>query len=289
MAEWIVDGEPTIDMMGVDPRRFGPYATEGYLRKKNEEAYSNVFTLHFPDEERSAARPLKTTPAYGRQKSLGGVFGSVYGWERANWYAPEGYELPESERGVGVDVLVNENHAPADHTGRIREKWSFRRSNYFEHVGNEVQAVNNSCGLLDMSAFAKMESTDRARGEWLNSIFANSVPVRRGRIALCHVLTKHGGVKSEFTVYEWKPGRFYLVSAGAYEAHDHDVLFRHLPDDGSVMIYPITQMYGVLVLAGPNSRKVLAKLTPTSLANKDFPWLSGKQISVEPQPPTPCG
>ncbi|MEM8749577.1 MAG: FAD-dependent oxidoreductase [Pseudomonadota bacterium] len=280
LAEWIVDGEPTIDMMGVDPRRYGPYATEGYLKEKNEEAYANVFTLHYPDEERAAARPLKTTPAYERQKALGGVFGSVYGWERANWYAPEGYELPESERGVGADLLIHENHAPADHTGRVREKWSFRRSNYFEHVGNEVQAVTNTCGLLDMSAFAKIEVTGPGARDWLNSIFANKIPMKRGRIALCHVLTKHGGVKSEFTVYEWKPGRFYLVSAGAYEAHDHDVLFRHLPSDGSVTLKPMTQMYGVLVLAGPNSRKVLSKLTRASLSNADFPWLSGKEISV---------
>ncbi|MEM1040411.1 MAG: FAD-dependent oxidoreductase [Pseudomonadota bacterium] len=280
LAEWIVDGEPTIDMMGVDPRRYGPYATEGYLREKNEEAYSNVFTLHFPDEERAAARPLKTTPSYERQKAMGAVFGGVYGWERANWYAPEGYELPASEVGVGADVLVNENHAPADDTGRIREKWSFRRSNYFEHVGNEVKAVTDSCGVLDMSAFAKMEVSGPGARDWLESIFANTIPKKRGRIALCHILTSKGGVKSEFTVYEWKPGKFYLVSAGAYETHDHDVLFRHLPADGSVTLKPITQMHGVLVLAGPNSRKVLAKLTRTSLKNADFGWLSGKEISL---------
>ncbi len=279
LAEWIVDGEPTIDMMGVDPRRYGPYATKGYLREKNEEAYSNVFTLHFPDEERSAARPLKTTPSYERQKALGAVFGSVYGWERANWYAPEGYELPENERGVGADVYVNENHAPADHTGRVREKWSFRRSNYFEYVGNEVQAVTESCGLLDMSAFAKCWISGSGAEDWLNRIFANNVPKKMGRVALCHVLTEQGGVKSEFTVYK-RPGGYYLVSAGAYETHDHDVLNRLLPDDGSVAMHPITAQWGVLVLAGPNARKVLSKLTDTPLDNKSFPWLSGQEISV---------
>ncbi len=279
LAEWIVDGEPTIDMMGVDPRRYGPYATKGYLKEKNEEAYANVFTLHFPDEERSAARPLKTTPSYERQKALGAVFGSVYGWERANWYAPEGYELPESERGVGADVYVNENHAPADHTGRVREKWSFRRSNYFEHVGNEVKAVTESCGLLDMSAFAKCWVSGSGAEDWLNRIFANNVPKKMGRVALCHVLTEQGGVKSEFTVYK-RSGGFYLVSAGAYETHDHDVLNRLLPDDGTVRMFPITTQWGVLVLAGPNARKVLSKLTDTPLDNKSFPWLSGQEISV---------
>ncbi len=280
LAEWIVDGEPTVDMMGVDPRRFGPYATEGYLIEKNEEAYANVFTMHYPDEERSAARPLKTTPVYDRLKNLGAVFGSVYGWERANWFAPEGYEVPKAELGVGADVITAHNHAPALEDGRIVEKWSFRRSNYFEHVGNEVKNVHENVGVLDMSAFAKMEVSGPGARAWLESIFANAIPKKQGRIALCHLLTKSGGVRSEFTVYEWAPGRFYLVSAGAYEAHDHDYLRKLSPTDGSVRLQQITQKLGVLVLAGPKSRAVLKKLTRTSLENKDFPWLSGKEIAI---------
>ena len=280
LAEWIVDGEPTLDLMGVDPRRFGPYATEGYLIAKNEEAYANIFTMHYPDEERSAARPLKTTPVYDRMKKLGGVFGSVYGWERANWYAPEGYALREEDLGVGADVITSHNHAPALDDGRIVEKWSFRRSNYFEHVGNEVKNVHQNVGVLDMSAFAKMEVSGPGARAWLDSILANAIPKKRGRIALTHLLTPTGGVKAEFTVYEWAPGRFYMVSAGGLEAHDHDVLFRLAPTDGSVVLQPITQKYGVLVLAGPKSRDLLKKLTRTSLENKDFPWLTGKQISV---------
>lgn len=280
LAEWIVDGEPTLDLMGVDPRRFGPYATEGYLIAKNEEAYANVFTMHYPDEERAAARPLKTTPIYDRLKKLGGVFGSVYGWERANWFVPDGYALKPEELGVGADVITNHNHAPALEDGRIVEKWSFRRSNYFEHVGNEVKHVNEHVGVLDMSAFAKMEVSGPRARQWLDSILANAIPKKRGRIALTHLLTKNGGVKAEFTVYEWAPGRFYLVSAGGLENHDHDVLRRLAPSDGSVILQPITQKYGVLALAGPKSRAVLQKLTRTSLDNKDFPWLTAKEISV---------
>ncbi len=280
IAEWIVDGEPTIDMMGVDPRRFGPYATEGYLKEKNEEAYANVFTMHYPDEERAAARPLKTTPCYGRMKELGAVFGSVYGWERPNWFAPKGYEVPKSELGVGVDVITSHNHAPALEDGRIVEKWSFRRSNYFEHVGNEVKNVTTNVGLQDMSAFAKCFVTGPGAEAWLDSILANRIPKKIGRIALTHLLTPNGGVRSEFTVYKTRPQGYYLVSAGAYEAHDHDCLQKLLPDDGSVAMYPITTHWGVLVLAGPNSRRVLQKLTRTNLSNADFPWLSGKQITV---------
>jgi dimethylglycine dehydrogenase len=219
-----------------------------------------------------------------RLKALGGVFGSVYGWERANWFAPEGYEVPADEIGVGADVLTNENHAPPLEDGRIVERWSFRRSNYFEHVGAEVKNVHENVGVLDMSAFAKMEVSGPGARAWLESILANAIPKKRGRIALAHLMTKHGGVKSEFTVYEWKPGRFYLVSAGAFEAHDHDVLSKLAPTDGSVTLTPITTQYGVLVLAGPKSREVLKKLTRTSLSNADFPWLSGKQIAVGPRP-----
>jgi dimethylglycine dehydrogenase len=279
LAEWIVEGEPTIDMMGVDPRRFGPYATEGYLIEKNEEAYANVFTTHYPDEERPAARPLKTAPCYGRLKALGGVFGSVYGWERANWFAPQGYSVPANEIGVGAEVLMNHNHAPALADGRIVEKWSFRRSNYFGFVGQEVKNVADNVGLLDMSAFAKCWISGPGAEAWLNSIFANNVPKKEGRIALCHLLTAMGGVRSEFTVYR-RPSGFYLVSAGAYENHDHDVLRKLLPRDGSVSMFPVTTAWGVLVLAGPNARQTLAKTTRTDLSNAAFPWLSGQQISV---------
>jgi len=279
LAEWIVEGEPSIDMMGVDPRRFGPYATRGYLKEKNEEAYANVFTPHYPDEERSGARPLKRTPVYDRMKDLGAVFGSVYGWERPGWFAPKGYSLTK-EQLASPDVLTNHNHAPATDDGRIVEKWSFRRSNYFPFVGEECRNVMNNVAIQDMSAFAKMEVSGPGARDWLESILANKIPKKMGRIALCHLLTPRGGVRSEFTVYEWAPGRFYLVSAGAYERHDHDYLRKLCPTDGSVRLNAITTRFGVLVLAGPNSRKVLQKLTDADLSNEAFPWLSGKEISV---------
>ena len=279
LAEWIVEGEPSIDMMGVDPRRFGPYATRGYLKTKNEEAYANVFTPHYPDEERSAARPLKRTPVYDRMKDLGAVFGSVYGWERPGWFAPKDYALTK-EQLASPDVLTNHNHAPATDDGRIVEKWSFRRSNYLPFVGEECRNVMSNVAIQDMSAFAKMEVSGPGAREWLESILANKIPKKMGRIALCHLLTPRGGVRSEFTVYEWAPGRFYLVSAGAYERHDHDYLRKLCPTDGSVRLNAITTRFGVLVLAGPNSRKVLQKLTDADLSNEAFPWLSGKEISV---------
>ncbi|MGE3831962.1 MAG: FAD-dependent oxidoreductase, partial [Parvibaculaceae bacterium] len=279
LAEWMTEGEPSIDMMGVDPRRFGPYASRGYLKAKNEEAYRNVFTPHYPDEERAEARPLKRTPCYDRMKALGAVFGSVYGWERPGWFAPADVSLTEKDLDR-PDVLLNHNHAPKTDDGRIVEKWSFRRSNYFSHVGNECRNVSDNVGLLDMSAFAKCFVSGPGAEAWLDWLLANRIPKKVGRMGLCHMLSLNGGVRSEFTVYRAGPQSFYLVSAGAYERHDHDYLWKLLPKDGSVRLTPCTTQWGVLVLAGPRSRELLQKLTDTDLSNANFPWLSGQFINV---------
>ncbi len=279
LAEWIVEGEPSIDMMGVDPRRFGPYATRGYLKEKNEEAYANVFTVHYPDEERVAARPLKRSPCYSRMAAHGAVFGSVYGWERPNWFAPKGYGVKVEDLDL-PDVLTNENFPTPDADGKVRELWSFRRSNYFEHVGNEARHVHENVGVLDMSAFAKMMVTGPGAESWLESLVANRIPKKIGRVGLCHMLSHGGGVRSEFTIYKTGPQNYYLVSAGAFERHDHDYLMKLAPRDGSVQLQPITTQYGVLVLAGPKARDVLGQLTDFDLGNEAFPWLTGKQINI---------
>ena len=279
LVEWMTEGEPSIDMMGVDPRRFGPYASRGYLKAKNEEAYRNVFTPHYPDEERAEARPLKRTPCYDRMKALGAVFGSVYGWERPGWFAPADLSLTEKDLDR-PDVLLNHNHAPKTDDGRIVEKWSFRRSNYFAHVGNECRNVFDNVGLLDMSAFAKCFVSGPGAEAWLDWLLANRIPKKIGRMGLCHMLSQNGGVRSEFTVYRAGPQSFYLVSAGAFERHDHDYLWKLLPKDGSVRFTPCTTQWGVLVLAGPRSRELLQKLTDTDLSNANFPWLTGQFINV---------
>jgi len=278
LAHWIVDGEPTIDMMGVDPRRFGDYAGRGFLIEKNEEAYAKVFTVHYPDEEREAGRALRRTPCYDRMKALGAVFGSVYGWERPNWFAPAGYALTDADLDK-PDVLLNHNHP--DVPGEvIREKWSFRRSNYFEHVGNECRHVHEKVGIQDMSAFAKCEISGPGAEAWLDQLLTNAVPKKQGRVSLSYLLTSKGGVRSEFTVYKVAPQRYYLVSAGAYERHDHDYLKKAMPRDGSVSFERLTTSMGVLVLAGPRARDVLQKLTDADLSNAAFRWLTGQKISV---------
>jgi dimethylglycine dehydrogenase len=131
-----------------------------------------------------------------------------------------------------------------------------------------------------MTAFSKFEVTGPGAEAWLDHLLSNRVPKKMGRIALSYLLTRNGGVRSEFTVYREGPEQFYLVSAGALERHDFDYLGKLLPADGSVKLQRVTQQYGVLVLAGPRSRDLLQKLTDADLSTPGFPWLSGKWLSV---------
>jgi dimethylglycine dehydrogenase len=254
LAEWIVEGEPGIDMTGVDPRRFGPYTGKRYTVTKNEETYRNVFTVHYPDEERHDARPAKTSPVYEKLSRMGAVWGQRYGWERANWFAPEGVKRSDI--------------------------WSFRRSNYFPHVGNECRTMRERVGVIDLTPFTKHEVTGPGAEAWLDALVANKVPVSTGRIALCHALTKRGGIRSEFTVTKLGPERYYLVSAGAAERYDSDYLFRMLPAGGDVELRNVTTSRGCFVVAGPRARELLSRLTDTALDNAGFPWLSGQVIEV---------
>ncbi|MFN3688856.1 FAD-dependent oxidoreductase [Salinarimonas sp.] len=279
LAEWIVEGEPTIDMVGVDPRRFGPHATRGYLKAKAEEAYANVFTVHYPDEERAAARPLRRSPCYERMAALGAVFGASYGWERPNWFAPPGYGLDEADLAK-PDTLLRENHPPVAPGERPRERWSFRRSNYFEPVGREVRHVHEAVGLQDLSAFAKYEVTGPGAEAFLERILANRMPRKVGRIVLAHMLSARGGVRAEFTVLREGPERFYLVGMGSAERHDLDWLTKLRPRDGSVDIARVTTQIGVLALVGPHARAVLEAVTSADVSSAALPWLSGRTIDV---------
>ena len=161
----------------------------GYLIEKNEEAYAKVFTVHYPNEERVAARPLRQTPCYDRMKALGAVFGSVYGWERPNFFAPPATALSEADLAK-PDVLLNQNHPATKPGERPREKWSFRRSNDFAFIGAECRNVQENVGLQDMSAFAKTEVSGPGAERWLDSILTNRIPKTPGRVTLTYLLTR---------------------------------------------------------------------------------------------------
>ena len=254
LAEWIVDGEPTIDMLGVEPRRYGDYCSKSYLKAKNEEAYSHVFITHFPDEERPAARPLRTAPCYDRMKNLGAVFGQKFGWERPNFFATDGMDQ--------------------------KDDWSFRRSKWFEAVKKECKNVKENVGLLDMTAFAKCRIKGPKAEEFLDNLVANKLPKKVGRVNLCHALNTKGGVHSEFTILKEAEDSFYLVSAGAFQRLDHDWIFKWMPKDGSVIFENLTNSTGVLVVAGPKSRELMQKVSKDDFSNENFKWLSAKNVDV---------
>src|SRR6202035_2875262 len=171
-----------------------------------------------------------------------------------NWFAPPGVER--------------------------KDQWSFRRTNYFEHVGNECRRMREHVGVIDLTPFTKHEITGPGAEAWLDGLVANKVPTKIGRIALCHALTRRGGIRSEFTITKTGNEQFYVVSAGAAERYDSDYLQQHLPQDGSVSLRNITMSRGCFVVAGPRSRDVLAKLVDAPLDNAAFPWLTGQVTEV---------
>ncbi len=257
LAEWMIEGQPSVDMTGVDPRRFG-VATKNFAAVKNEEAYSHVFIIHYPMEERHAARPAKTPACYAKLDALGAVWGQRFGWERPNWFAAGG-EAREDD-------------------------YSFRRSNWFQPVGREVKAMRESVGLMELSSFAKYEVEGPGARDWLDSIVANTIPKKVGRMTLAHSLFPSGSVRSEYTITRMPDGiygeRFYVVGPGAAHDIDWDFFLKTSPKDGSVFIKDVTTQYGVFVLAGPQARTVLEKLADADISNAAFPWLSMQEIPV---------
>jgi len=241
-------------MLGVEPRRYGDYSSKSYLKEKNEEAYRNVFVIHYPDEEREAARPLRQAPCYDRMKKLGAVFGQKFGWERPNFFAVDGMEQ--------------------------KDDWSFRRSKWFKAVEKECNNVKENVGLLDMSAFAKCRIKGSGAEKFLDYLVANKLPKKIGRVNLCHALNTKGGVHSEFTIMKEAENSYYLVSAGAFQRLDHDWIQKWMPTDGSVQFENLTNGTGVLVVAGPKARELMQKVSKDDFSNENFKWLSSKKVDI---------
>ncbi|WP_299816605.1 FAD-dependent oxidoreductase [uncultured Jannaschia sp.] len=268
LAQMMVEGEAEIDMAALDPRRFGGWITTEYAMRKNEEAYDHVFVLHHPDEERPAARPLKTAPCYDRMKARGAQFGCVNGWERPNYFKP----------GAEADF---------DLTSR-----SFRRGKWWQHTVEEATALRESAGLIDATAFTKHMLTGPGAAAFLDWFTTNRLP-KVGRINLTYALTGAGTTRTEYTIVRLAPDRFYLVSAGAWQAYDGDFLARAVEDKrdafGPIHLQDVTGQHGVLALAGPKSRDILRALVVAAdpdwtLSNKGFPWLSARRIELKMAP-----
>ena len=267
LAQMMVAGEAEIDMASLDPKRYGAdWMTTEYAARKNEECYSHVFILHHPDEEREACRPLRTAPAYDRQKALGAQFGCVNGWERPNYYGPVG--APDS----------------FDHDSR-----SFRRGGWWDYAKAEAEAIRQTAGIIDATAFAKHVVKGPGAAAFLDWFTTNKLP-KVGRINLTYALTGAGTTRTEYTIMREEEDRFVLISAGGWHAYDRDNLLKAVadkePEFGRIEVEDWTTRFGVFALAGPNSRAILAKLIrdadpQTALSNKRFPWLSLRKIELE--------
>jgi dimethylglycine dehydrogenase len=265
LAQMMVEGEAEIDMASLDPKRYGSWMTSEYAVKKNEEAYEHVFILHHPDEERPAARPLRTAPVYDRQKALGAQFGQVNGWERPNYYGP-------------LDADDN-----FDHDAR-----SFRRGGWWQHVHDEAKAIREGVGLIDATAFTKHLVKGPGATAFLDWFTCNKLP-KTGRINLTYALTDKGTTRTEYTIVRLAENEYYLISAGAWTAYDGDFLQKaiedKIPEFGWISCHDVTTQWGVFAIAGPKSRDVLASLIrdaepETALSNKRFPWLSMRDIEL---------
>ncbi len=265
LAQLMVEGEAEIDMASLDPRRYGRWMTTEYAERKNEECYSHVYVLHHPDEEREACRPLKTAPAYDRQKARGAQFGQVNGWERPNYYGP--VDAPET----------------FDHDAR-----SFRRGGWWQYAVDEAKAIREGVGLIDATAFTKHILRGPGATAFLDWFTCNKLP-RVGRINLTYALTDHGTTRTEYTIVRLAEDEYYLVSAGAWQAYDSDFLMKaiedKIPEFGWMSCHDVTSQWGVFAIAGPRSRDVLNELIrdenpDTALSNKHFPWLSARDIEL---------
>lgn len=256
MAEWIVNGHPSLELFELDPRRFGPYTDKNFCVAKGTEVYANEYQLGYPNEYamRPAARGCKKAPIYDSQKAKGAVFGAYYGWERASWFAQKDQEP--------------------------LEKHSFRRGNWHNAVKTECRHVEEKVGVLDLSPFTKFEVSGVCAHTWIQSTSPNKIPDEIGAVALAHPLTQEGGIAWEFSITKLSSDTFYLMAPAAGEQLIEDWLTTRLPNDGSVSLRNITETYGTLVIAGPDSRKVLKKLTESDLSNESFPWFSSQEITV---------
>ncbi len=262
LAQMMTEGEAEIDMVSLDPKRYGDWMTTEYGRRKNEECFEHVYILHHPDEEREACRPLRTAPCYDRMRERGAQFGQVNGWERPNYFAPDGFD---------------------DHASR-----SFRHGGWWPFAVEEAQAVRQDLGLYDATAFAKHHVSGSGAQQFLDWYTCNRLP-GIGRVNLTYALTRAGTTRTEYTIARLDEDSFYLVSAGAWAAYDADYLRKAAAekeaDFGRIDIHDVTTQWGVFVVAGTNSRKLLESLVSDvspqeAFGNRRFPWLSVRDIEL---------
>jgi len=252
MTQWMLHGDSEINMTGFDSRRYGSYADKSYMNAKGFEDYQRTYFTPMPGEELSSGRSQRMSPLHDKLKKRGCVFTETFGWERPKWFSLDGRE----------------------------ENYSRRHNNVFDVVRDECHAVRERVGILDLTGFAKYDVSGSDAESYLNRICANTMPAKQGGMVLAHVLSDAGRIGAEMTITRLADDQFYVLSAAGAELRDLDYLTQAKTAEEDVEIINITDNRGVLVLAGPRARDVLAKVTEEKLDNTSFRWLSGKEMQV---------
>ncbi|MBU9699954.1 FAD-dependent oxidoreductase [Rhodobacteraceae bacterium HSP-20] len=252
-AEWIVEGEPKMDMFGWDLARFGAWAGREFTKARVRDQYANRFKIHFPNEERAAGRPVRTRPVYGRQKDMGAVFGLNYGWEHPLWFAAEG-EPQEETAG-------------------------FERQNWWAPVGREARMLRDRAGIIDISNFARYRITGPGARDWLDALLANRIPSLPGRSCLAPLIGRRGGIAGDFTVTCLGEGDFFMVGSGMAERY-HRRFFDAVPLPAGTQWHSVTEAMAGFNVAGPLARDLLQPLTDTDLSSATFPFARAARIRV---------
>ena len=258
VAQWIVEGEPGLDLWRMDLRRFGPqYRSRSHTLARTVENYATYYDIHYPNEERLAGRPLRLSPAYPRLQGLGAVFGEKSGWERPNWFA--------SNEAAGDESL-----RPRGWAGR---HWS-------PAIGVEAMGARERVALFDESSFAKIEVAGPGAIDLMARLCAGDVARSPGTITYTQMLNRRGGIECDVTVTRLAADRFMVVTGTAFGGHDLAWIRTHAPADGSVLVSDATSARACLGMWGPRARDVLAGTTTDDLSDAAFPFLAARSITV---------
>ncbi len=258
LSNWMVNGDPGSDVWAMDVARYGDWATPAYTQAKVRENYGRRFSVSFPNEELQAARPLRTTALYDRQKAKGAVFGAAWGLEYPLWFAAQGM-LPA-------------------------EDVTFRRSNAHGPIGEEVRAVRQGVGVIDTSGYARYAFSGPQAESFLDRVLANRLPPV-GRIALAPMLNEAGRLIGDFTVARLAPDLFHVFGTGAAEDYHSRWWEAHAPATGLTMT-PLRDALAGLSIAGPRARELLAALTTVDVSNAAFPFMHYRRMDIGMAPAT---
>jgi sarcosine dehydrogenase len=254
LADWVMRGEAPLDLWAVDIRRFsGLHRDRDWVAERTLEAYGKHYTVAYPHEEYESGRPRIVSPLYDRLKARRAVFGSKLGWERPNWFAPEGMEA--------------------------RDRYSMGRQNWFGPVGEEHAHVREKVGLFDQSSFAKYELSGPGAAEALEAICANRVAREVGRLTYTQLLNSRGGIEADLTVARLAEDKFYIVTGTGFRTHDFGWIADHLPGSG-VRFEDVTEGWGTLSLMGPMARDVLARVSADDVSNAAFPFGHVRELTL---------